>query len=966
MVLRRRGGIERMVAPQTQRSAIGVWTRAERERRTTMRSIFMLQPNACRDLSRSGRLGLGALFAALLGAACAAQQTAPSKPANDANAASQQAVETSATTQRAPETVDEAKAALKTAEAEHPGNTREVAEALNALLQLEVEAVQANDQLLSEAKRGTAIAEAAAGKESDLYVEAVVVEAWVYMKMDRPDLARPIAEDALVVAQNVGKPDPLADAASALANICANIFDDPCYLQYSELEVKAARSSKDMLPIDVASHLLGLLESRRRMKDKDGAKATMEEILAIAAKEDEKHNETGQRWASVEDDAGAFYITSGTYDIAIPHLKKSIELFDKADGPDNLAKTVAVSNLAYAEMCASRIEESEKYYAQARELYMKRYGASHTNTAYLESGYASMLNFVGRYQDAADMALTAHRKIREHVRTAIRLLPERQALALANTGEVSYNVALSVAVLHPEIKIADVYQEVARSRAQVAEEMAQREAALSRKPDPQTEALEKEMETERRAVMDLEGGAGSAQALRDATEKMERTERELATRSTRFRTGERMRSSDLADLRANMPKDSVLVSYVRFTEYQMEKTRFHAKWVQSYAAFTLHPDGEHGGPEQVHIFNLGEAKAIDDLIERMRNSADAEAHGGGLGSARNEREYRAAGEQLRKLVWDPLAGEMSGAGMVLVVPDGVLNLVPFSALPQGPGYLVEHGPVVHVLTTERDLIPAETPAKKAGLMAVGGPAFELAEADAPSPDGSGAGGPRMGAPALRETPVTCDTFSKMEFNPLPASLTEVNEISSTWKRWNAREPEELLTGDNATRAKFLEAAPRARVLHVATHAFVLDKSCGDGNPLLHSGLVFAGANKNRGSSILTAQQIASVDLTGVDWAVLSACNTGNGELRDGEGVLGLERSFRVAGAKSVVMTLWPVGDEVTREYMHELYAERFGRRASTANAAWIAARRLLRQRQAAGKSTHPWYWAGFVAAGEWR
>jgi CHAT domain-containing protein len=152
---------------------------------------------------------------------------------------------------------------------------------------------------------------------------------------------------------------------------------------------------------------------------------------------------------------------------------------------------------------------------------------------------------------------------------------------------------------------------------------------------------------------------------------------------------------------------------------------------------------------------------------------------------------------------------------------------------------------------------------------------------------------------------------------------------------------------------------------VATHAFVLDKSCGNGNPLLHSGLVFAGANRDRDASILTAQQIASLDLIGVDWAVLSACNTGNGELKDGEGVLGLERSFRVAGARSVVMTLWPVDDETTREFMRQLYAERFARRATTAQAAWWSARALLDQRRAAGKSTHPWYWAGFVSAGEW-
>jgi CHAT domain-containing protein len=267
--------------------------------------------------------------------------------------------------------------------------------------------------------------------------------------------------------------------------------------------------------------------------------------------------------------------------------------------------------------------------------------------------------------------------------------------------------------------------------------------------------------------------------------------------------------------------------------------------------------------------------------------------------------------------------------------------------------MVEKGPVVHVLTTERDLIPGGSEEKKTGLIAVGSPTFAQPPAAAP-------------AAALRETAITCDSLSRMQFSPLPGSLSEAKDISSVWKRWNPGEHAELLTGDHATRANFLQAASQSRILHVATHAFILDKSCGNGNPLLHSGLVFAGANENRDASILTAQQIASLDLSGVNWAVLSACNTGNGELKDGEGVLGLERSFRVAGARSVVMTLWPVDDEVTREFMRKLYAERFERRATTADATWFAARKMLAGRKLAGKSTHPWYWAGFVGAGDWR
>jgi CHAT domain-containing protein len=206
-------------------------------------------------------------------------------------------------------------------------------------------------------------------------------------------------------------------------------------------------------------------------------------------------------------------------------------------------------------------------------------------------------------------------------------------------------------------------------------------------------------------------------------------------------------------------------------------------------------------------------------------------------------------------------------------------------------------------------------------------------------------------------------LQQVQFGPLEGAALELREIDSTWHRWNPAEPASLITGDQATRDRFLQDAPRYRVLHVATHAFVLDRRCGDDNPLLHSGLVFAGANRDRGASILTAQEIASLDLSGVEWAVLSACNTGTGVLIDGEGVLGLERAFRIAGARNVVMTLWPVDDRITARFMHHLYGERLEQHASTAEAVWDSTRKMLGERRAAGRSTHPWYWAGFVGSG---
>jgi CHAT domain-containing protein len=100
--------------------------------------------------------------------------------------------------------------------------------------------------------------------------------------------------------------------------------------------------------------------------------------------------------------------------------------------------------------------------------------------------------------------------------------------------------------------------------------------------------------------------------------------------------------------------------------------------------------------------------------------------------------------------------------------------------------------------------------------------------------------------------------------------------------------------------------------------------------------------------------------------VLSACDTGLGEITAGEGVFGLRRAFQIAGAHTVIMSLWSVGDRAGMAWMRALYQGRLARGLDTATAVREASLTVIRQRRARGQSTHPFYWAGFVASGDWR
>jgi len=235
----------------------------------------------------------------------------------------------------------------------------------------------------------------------------------------------------------------------------------------------------------------------------------------------------------------------------------------------------------------------------------------------------------------------------------------------------------------------------------------------------------------------------------------------------------------------------------------------------------------------------------------------------------------------------------------------------------------------------------------------------------------------------------------MCFTPLVETNQEVRGIARFWTGSEAR----ILEGRSASERAFKQLAPGHRVLHLATHAFFLGSDCAPvaggtravgalaaakagprrqpdavlrDNPLLLSGVALAGANRRAAAgpddedAILTAEEVATLNLEGVEWAVLSACDTGLGEVKAGEGVFGLRRAFQAAGVHTVIMSLWAVDDQAARAWMTSLYDNRLRRRLTTADAVRQASLSVLRARRANGQSTHPFFWAGFVAAGDWK
>lgn len=659
-----------------------------------------------------------------------------------------------------------------------------------------------------------------------------------------------------------------------------------------------------------------------------------------------------------------------------------------------------------------------EFYDRAAALYERTFGPSHPAIADALIGEASALRALGRSAEAFDAALRADEIGREHLKLTVRNLSERQGLAYAQVRVSGLDPVLAIAARTGDRTIAartpeDVpgavgraWDALVRSRALIFDEVAARRRVS---PLMESDSLSLRFTSAQRRLANLlVRGRGDMKpetyrALLDAARtESENAERAIAERSETYRRQVERDEAGLEEVLAALPAGSALLSIAT-----CPATDTAARYIAFVATAA--------GPTP-RLVDLGGAAEIDSLVSDWRRAIALAATSAG---PKTESRYREVAAALRKAVWDPVAPALEEAGTVFVVPDGSLLLVNLAVFPVGEDeYLVERGPALHYLGAERDLLDIGDGARRGStLLAIGDPDYDRASGPAGEPAGAATvlamatrGGASEATGTFRGETPGCGEFDRLRWNRLPGTGPEIEEVASRWESAEGARTTRL-TGAEASEAAFKRLAPAHSLLHVATHGFFVDEHCaaaaagargigglsrpGDSsakeepeapakphspderrapteNPLRLSGLVLAGANArghagaDEEDGILTAEEIAALDLSRVDWAVLSACETGVGDVRLREGVFGLRRAFQVAGAGTLIMSLWSVDDDATREWMGALYEARLAQGLGTADAVRQASRAVLADRRARGQSTHPFYWASFVAAGDWR
>ena len=646
---------------------------------------------------------------------------------------------------------------------------------------------------------------------------------------------------------------------------------------------------------------------------------------------------------------------AGDSDAALEGLRRALAIREARLGADHPDVAVTLVNLAGILTDVGRAAEAEPLLERALAIREARLGRDHPDVANALTVRARTRAALGRPTDALADALAAEAIGREHLRVTARWLPERVALQYAGRRVSGLDQALQIATTSPpgEAAVRALWDAVIRARALVLDEMAHRLQALHAAEAPEAVAVRERLAGASARYARLLAGSGPApaegvrEAIAAARREHEQVERELAELSASFRRELSSVEIGLDEVVRATPEDVALVSFVRTAS--------------GYAAFVL-PAG--AAARTPRLLPLGDAATIDRLTTSWRAAIASTVTSDPARASARELEARRVGERLRARVWDPLGPAVAGARRVFVVPDGALHLVPLAALPAGRGYLLERGPVLHTLSAERDVprAPEDAGARDIGLLALGGPAFDGAPAAARARRG-----------AHRGATASCESFRRLRFEPLPAAVREVEEVAAAFGARATGSPR-LLTGADADEAAFKLMAPSSAALHVATHGFVLGAGCAPGTelPLQLAGLALAGATRRASvregeeDGVLTAEEIAALDLRGVRWAALSGCDTGTGRIEAGEGVLGLRRAFAIAGVRTLLLSLWPVDDRDARRLMRGVYQARFGRGLGAPEAVLEASLAILRERRTRGLDTSPVHWAAFTSSGDWR
>ncbi len=696
--------------------------------------------------------------------------------------------------------------------------------------------------------------------------------------------------------------------------------------------------------------------------------------------------------AQVMNNLAHLYKEKGESDRAENLYQQSLGIRKKLLGAQSREYGESLNNLAQIYWRRRDYDRAKALNQQAIVIWEKALGTNHPDVAIAYSNLAVDQASAGDLSGTLTSLIRVNQIEEQNLRLILTTGSEAQKQIYLNKVSANADFALSFNVLNApaDAEAAKLGLTVTLQRkGRALDAMSDQIGNLRRRSNGEDLALLDRLANVRSRLATLLISSGSGlkpetrareiSALETENEQIETT---ISRSSEDFRV--QVQTVDSETVRKALPPGTALVEFVLFRAIDFQR---RGTTGEQYAAYVLTPEAH-----RPQLVKLGEASSIDGLIHRWRlalndpKSVDVKD----IGRSLDEKVMR----QVRRL--------LGPVNHLFISGDGELNLMPFAALvDESNKYLVENHSITY-LTSGRDLLRLQSPhnTQSANVLIIADPLFDLASSQQRETDRSEPA-PKSTSPG-RQNERSAD-FSTLNYQRLIGAGVEARELSRLWPQAT------VWTEDRATEAALKKTQPPL-ILHIATHGFFLpDQSRANEvndplkspkstvpaslshreNPLLRSGLILAGVKQQTSGEgedgVLTAFEMAGLDLWGTKLVVLSACETGLGDVKRGEGVYGLRRALVLAGSESQVMSLWKVSDAGTRDLMIAYYSrlQKGEARTEALRAVQVAmlegkltsatsgqGRRRetvdVGGKDVAKNYRHPYYWAAFIQSGDWR
>ena len=641
------------------------------------------------------------------------------------------------------------------------------------------------------------------------------------------------------------------------------------------------------------------------------------------------------------------YQAQGRYGEAEPLYREALQLQRETLGPRHPSTLASMSGLASLYQKQGRYDEAEPLHREALKGIQAALGPAHPDTVAMQLNGALNLIALGRVADAVQQLAAMQAPILTRLGAELSTTEAPRARGSLVASQASYqDVVLSLA-LSPKAG-PDAAELAASAVLRLKGLRAGEDAYLAhiahQNRNPEARAIAAELANMHGQLAALFHGEGKAAEIAALTARLQAREVALAQVSRKYGQQLQARSFDLADVRARL---APRVALLELREYRPVDFRSGEPGPLRWAGALLRADG-------VRVADLGPAEPTALAARALLDDVDSQ-------------EGRQAAAALHEQLLGPFKAELAGLDRLYVAPDGLLHLVPFAALLGPDGRRLAERLDVRLLQTGRDLLrPDPDPADAAsGLLALGGIDFDAAEAR----QAASAAEPAPMASGVSVAELRSRTAAAIQsFPALPGTAEEVRGIAALYRGAHPGEPVTVWQGAAASEARLRGIEQPPRVLHLATHGFYRPAGAPSDRPLLLSGVALAGANRalrDAGQDgILYAIEAQDLNLEGTELVVLSACETGQGQVDYGEGVSGLVQALRTAGARHVLVTLRPVSDEGAASFMESFYRHWLGQARSNPAAAFQAAQREAIRAASGSPAGGDPTWAQFVLVGK--